>query len=92
MLVRYQPLRQLNDSRGVFGLHGSDFGLAVGTFVTLSLIFDDTQWAILSVPGAILSLVALAPLRLATRRKILRDTFSYFATGRVLLVGRRSLH
>lgn len=89
MLVRYQPLRQLNDNRGLFGLQTSDLGVGIGIFIVLSLFFDDSPFAVLAVPGAILSILCLAPIRLMTRRGILRDTARYFLTSKVLFVGIR---
>lgn len=89
MLFSYRPLRQLNDNRGIFGLHGSDFGIGVVVFVVISLFLDDTAFAILAVPGAALSLACLAPIRLMTRRGILRDTVSYFLSPASIQIGNR---
>lgn len=89
MLVRYQPLRQLNDNRGHFGLEGADLGVGVAVFVVLSLVLDGSPYAILAVPGAILSLLCLVPVRLMTRRRILRDWVAYFLSSRVIAVQHR---
>lgn len=89
MFVRYQPLRQLNDNRGHFGLEGIDLGVGVAVFVALSLILDGSTYAILAAPGAVCSLLCLIPVRLMTRRRILRDCAAYFLHPRVIRVGLR---
>lgn len=78
------PSRLLNDDRGIFGLGMTDFAGAIFLFVILSMSLDGTGLEILSMPIAILSLVPLIPIRLAQRRKIVRDTLLSHLKGRKL--------
>lgn len=80
MLV--QPSRLLNDQRGILGLTLSDFGAGILVFIVSSLILEGGRWDILALPIAILSLLCVIPLRLRTRRNILRDTVSFYLTSR----------
>lgn len=79
------PSRVLNDQRGVFGLWLTDFAAAVGVFMSGSWALDGTGYELVSIPLAVLLLVVLAPLRLSTRRKIVRDHFRYRLTPRRLV-------
>ncbi len=84
MLIEITPSRILNDGRGVFGLWMTDLAGAIFLFVLLSSLLDGTAFAILSAPIALGSLVPLIPIRLSTRRKIIRDFLIYWATPRTL--------
>jgi len=78
------PSRVLNDQRGVFGLWMSDFGAAVGVFMGGSWLLEGSGYELLSLPAAILLLVVLSPIRLSTRRKIIRDFIENLLGRRVL--------
>lgn len=78
------PSRILNDQRGVFGLWMSDFGAAVGVFMGGSWLLEGSGYELLSLPVAILLLVILSPIRLSTRRKIIRDFLRHLLGRRVL--------
>ncbi len=71
------PSRALNDQRGILGLWVSDLFGAFGLFCIWARVFEDTPLALIGIPLAVASLVFLAPIRLSTRRKIIRDTISY---------------
>lgn len=72
--LHIHPSRLLNDTRNIFGLTMTDFASGVAVFVFTSLCLDGTGFEIASFPIALSSLVPLVPLRLTTRRKIIRDT------------------
>lgn len=76
------PSKILNDERGVFGLYFSDFGGAVFIFIFWSVLFEKTALHLAAIPVAILALAVLIPIRLSTRRRILRDAASYFLQKR----------
>lgn len=84
------PSRVLNDQRGVFGLWMSDFGAAIGVFMGGSWVLDGTGYELLSLPGAGLFLVALSPIRLTTRRKIIRDFIRRSLSRRLLYDPRKA--
>jgi hypothetical protein len=84
MHIQITPSRILNDNRGIFGLWMSDFAGAIVIFILLSSILDGTPFAVFSLPLAVLALVPLIPLRLSTRRKIVRDTLIAFLTPKTL--------
>jgi hypothetical protein len=77
------PSRIINDQRGVFGLWMSDFGAAILVFVVWSKIFEGARVEILAVAVAIVALVILSPIRLTTRRKIIRDAIGFYLTRRI---------
>ena len=78
------PSRILNDQRGIFGLWMSDFGAAVCVFMGGSWLLDGSGYELLSLPAAILLLFILSPIRLSTRRKIIRDWLGSVLSRRVL--------
>lgn len=85
------PSRVLNDQRGVFGLWMSDFGAAIAVFMGGSWVLDGTGFELVSLPVAILVLIVLSPIRLSTRRKIIRDFFRRCLTPRGLYDPRRRM-
>ncbi len=89
MHIVVTPSRILNDQRGVFGLWMTDFAGAIGVFVFLSSLLDGTRFAIAALPAAILSLALIIPLRLSTRRKIIRDTIAFALKPRLLFQVRK---
>jgi len=62
----------------------SDFAAAVGVFMGGSWILEGSGYELLSLPAAILLLVVLSPIRLSTRRKIIRDSIGRWLGRRVL--------
>ena len=78
------PSRVLNDQRGVFGLGFSDFAAAICVFMGGSWLLDGTGFELVSLPLAALCLVILSPIRLSTRRKIIRDSVRWWLTPRRL--------
>jgi hypothetical protein len=78
------PSRVLNDQRGIFGLWMSDFGAAVAVFMGGSWVLDGTRYQLLSIPAALFVLLVLIPIRLSTRRKIVRDYLRRGLTSEVL--------
>lgn len=84
-----QPSRLLNDPRGFLGLTLIDLAAGVFVFMSVSLLLDESGWALISIPMAILFLIALSPIRLTTRRKIIRDTLTWLISRRVLHDPRR---
>lgn len=84
MKLNITPSRILNDEKGIFGLWMTDLAAGVGIFVVLSVVLDGSSFAVCSLPVAILSLVPLSPLRLSTRRHIIRDAVSYWLTSKKL--------
>lgn len=81
---RVVPSRVLNDQRGVFGLWLSDFAAAVAVFMGGSCLLDGSGCELISLPLAALVLVGLSPIRLSTRRKIIRDWIRWWLTPRRL--------
>lgn len=82
MKLTITPSRILNDERGVFGLLMSDVAAGVGVFVVLSLLLDGTAISILALPVSAMSLIPLSPIRLSTRRHIIRDALAYWLTSK----------
>jgi hypothetical protein len=80
MKLQVTPSRILNDQRGIFGLWLTDFAAAILIFVFVSGCLDDTGFGILALPASLVSLAVLSPIRLNNRRKIVRDTLSYYLT------------
>lgn len=78
------PSRILNDQRGVFGLWLTDFAAAICVFMGGSWLLDGTGYELVSLPLAALVLAILSPIRLSTRRKIIRDYVRYRLTPRRL--------
>ncbi len=78
------PSRILNDQRGVFGLWLTDFAAGIVVFMGGSWFLEDTGYELVSLPLAALVLVALSPIRLSTRRKIIRDYIRWRLTPRRL--------
>lgn len=78
------PSRVLNDQRGIFGLQTTDFGIAIFIFMGGSAILDGTGVELLSIPVAVATLIVLSPLRLSTRRKIVRDFIKSILRRRIL--------
>ncbi len=79
-----QPSRVLNDQRGFFGLGMQDFAAAIVLFMVLSWVLDGSSVALISLPLSVLLLVGLSPIRLSTRRHIIRDAIVYILTREAL--------
>lgn len=84
------PSRLLNDDRGVFGLSFSDFAAAIAVFMLSTKCLEGTGYELVAVPLAVLVLVVLSPIRLSTRRHILRDGARAIFTRRRLYDPRSS--
>ncbi len=78
------PSRILNDQRGVFGLWLTDFAAGVAVFMGGSWLLDGSGYELVSLPLAVLTLGILSPIRLSTRRKIIRDSIRWCLTPRRL--------
>lgn len=78
------PSRILNDQRGIFGLWLSDFAASVAVFMGGSWLLDGSGYELVSLPVAALVLFILSPIRLTTRRKIIRDYIRWRLTPRRL--------
>ena len=78
------PSRVLNDQRGIFGLWMTDFAAGIAVFMGGSWILDGTGYELLSIPAALVALGILSPIRLSTRRKIIRDFIRRRLSRRVL--------
>lgn len=78
------PSRILNDQRGVFGLWLTDFAAGISVFMGGSWVLDGSGYELVSLPLAALVLVILSPIRLSTRRKIIRDYLRWRMTPRRL--------
>ena len=85
------PSRVLNDQRGVFGLWMSDFGAAIGVFMGGSWILDGSGYELFSLPASVVVLIILSPIRLTTRRKIIRDFFRRWLSPRTLYDPRKRI-
>ena len=85
------PSRVLNDQRGVFGLWMSDFAAGVAVFMGGSWILDGTGYELVSIPAALATLGFLSPIRLVTRRKIIRDFIRCRLTRKVLYDPRKRI-
>lgn len=85
------PSRVLNDQRGVLGLWLSDFAAAVALFMGGSWLLDGTGFELASAVMAVLLLIVLSPLRLTTRRKIVRDQLRRLVTPRVIYDPRKHI-
>ncbi len=79
-----QPSRVLNDQRRIFGLGLNDFAAAIVIFMGGSWVFEGSGYELLSIPAAVLFLVILSPVRLSTRRKVIRDWGHKLLTKKVL--------
>lgn len=84
MAMRRAPSRMLNDQRAVFGLWMSDFAAAIIIFVFLSVALEGTHYSLLALPISFGALIALSPIRLTQRRKIVRDWLWFHTTSDVL--------
>lgn len=69
-----QGSRLLNDNGSVVGLNVADLVGGLAVLVGAGELLRPLSLEIAAVPVAVLSLVALVPVRLKYRRKILRDT------------------
>lgn len=74
------PSRTLNEERAFLGLYISDLALALLVFIVTSSALQDTKYGSLAFPLGVLTLLILVPIRLKFRRKIIRDTVSFFLT------------
>ncbi len=83
------PSRILNDQRGVFGLWMTDFAGAIVVFVIASKVLEGSGYELLALPAALAVLAVLAPVRLTTRRKIIRDFVRWIFTPKVIHDPRR---
>lgn len=83
-MKRIQPSRILNDNRGVFGLWLSDFAAAVAVFMGGSWILEGTGIELSALFLALGALAVLGPIRLATRRGIIRDFIRWCFTSKVV--------
>jgi hypothetical protein len=68
-----QGSRLLNDNGSVIGLNVGDLIGALGVLVMAAELLRPLGLDVAAVPLAVLSLVALVPVRLKYRRKIVRD-------------------
>lgn len=85
--VSFSPSRILNEERGVFGLYFSDLAGGIGIFIGWSALFDGSGLQLFALPTAILAMMILVPIRLSTRRGIIRDFFGYLISGGKLRAG-----
>ncbi|GEM_PF-2176120 len=92
MRLRFTPARTLNDKYGLFGLTLGDLMGCVGIFLVCSVALEDSPYGLLALPVGILSLILLVPIRLTTRRKILRDSFRYYSRSKVLTGRTKRVH
>lgn len=90
-MQEFTPSRFLNDPRGFVGLSLSDFIAAVVLFGFISRLFEDTTIEYLALPISLMCLAGIAPIRLKTRRKIIRDSISFFITKRRVYDPRSSI-
>lgn len=84
MIRELKPSRLLNEKRGFLGLSMIDFGAAIGVFVLSTSLLEGSKYQIVSFFLAAALLLILSPVRLKTRRKILRDLLSYQLMGKVV--------
>jgi heme exporter protein D len=92
MRLSFTPGRALNDRFGLFGLTLSDLLGAVCIFLICSTALEDTSYGILALPMGLLSLLCLVPIRLTTRRRILRDSALYYMRSKVLTARNHRVH
>lgn len=78
------PSRILNDQRGLFGLWLSDFFGAFFVFILSYLLLEESPYELVSIPSAVVFLVVLSPIRLRTRKHIVRDFLSSLITPKVV--------
>ena len=81
--------RTLNQPASIFGLNAYDLIGSVGVMIVSAEILRPVGLDFLSVVLGSLSLVALIPIRLKYRRRIIRDSVLYFLGGNIAK-GRRS--
>jgi hypothetical protein len=79
--------RLLNDNGTVLGLNVFDLIGAIVVLVLFAHLLGGTSLEFLALPVAALALIALIPIRLKYRRKIIRD-FCRFWLNRIFNKGR----
>ena len=82
--------RFLNDNGPVLGLNAFDLIGAMAILVVTSELLRPVHLEFLSIPAAIAALVALIPIRLRYRRRIIRDSVGFFIGARHFHDVRRS--
>lgn len=78
------PSRVLNDRRGVLGLDMSDLAAGIFVFMGFSWAMDGSGLEPIGLVLGLLTWGVLSPIRLATRRKTIRDWCRFHLTRRVL--------
>jgi hypothetical protein len=79
-----QGARFLNDNGHLLGLNIYDLIGAVGVLVIASELLRPVGLEFLGVPAGIGAMVALIPIRLRYRRRIIRDTIGFLVGARIV--------
>ncbi|MEK6706673.1 MAG: hypothetical protein AABZ06_12885 [Bdellovibrionota bacterium] len=82
--------RFLNDNGSLMGLNVYDLIGAVGVLIVSSEVLRPLFLEFLSIPIAVAALIALIPIRLRYRRKIIRDSIGFAIGARVLKEARHA--
>ena len=78
------PSRHLNNEKTIFGLDLKDLMASLFVLSICNIILENTRLEFLSVVMSILLLVALVPIRVKYRRKIIRDFLWFHLTSGVI--------